>query len=137
MSENTTTFTGPTIIDTVEQSTMVSNWDEHLCLSRLPGGEWVINVRVWESVCQDDEFWDDEVEDVVLPDEIGGFDVIGVVDGLVLVNNLVPTGNTNAEYKFRDFVWTDFVRHFENYAQFWCNDRTKAMIEEALQRAKS
>ncbi len=137
MAKNEIAFTGPTIIDTVERSSMASNWKEHLCLSRLTDGQWRLDVLGWEALGEVDEYWDEDADDYVLPDEIDGNEVVGVEDGIIVVANLVPTGNTEAEYQFTDFVWSDFVDNFEAEASFWCNDQTKAMIEEALQRAKS
>lgn len=125
------TTKGPVILDSAEQSTHVSTWTEHLCLQRLPDGKWEIDIRSWEVAgeAKDYEYYDEEAEETVLPDQINGVEVIGTEDEFVVVANLVTHRDDYPVYVFESFDWAEFRVLFPKE---WHSVKTWRKIEAAL-----
>jgi hypothetical protein len=120
---------GIVIVDSIEQSTMVSSWTEHLCLRRAAEGKWCLDIRGYEVIGEASEYQNDEGD---LPDQIGGRDVIGTEDGLVVVDNLVPHSDDYPLYEFDRFDANEFEKIFSPSNAEWCTDETKQKIRKAL-----
>jgi len=104
------------VLESYEQSTMVSAWTEYLCLQRLENGNWYIDIRSYEVAGEVSEFEDEDGE---LPDEIDGEVVIGTEDGYVLVNNLEPHSEGYPFYEFTRFCAEEFCKAFEGENPEW------------------
>ena len=109
------------VISSVERSSMVSMWTEHLCLKRLGENQWVIDVRCFELACEASEFFDEELEDFVLPEEIQGHAVLGIEDDYVQTENLIRSHNVHESYEFSRFSWNEYVKIFSDNAPFFCD----------------
>jgi hypothetical protein len=76
----------PIILLVREQSTMVSSWNEMLCLERLPKGKWTLGVYGYEwlgsinDLIPEDELYDEDGK-VKVPDEYEGHRIRGLADG--------------------------------------------------------
>ena len=76
------------ILASQEQSTPVSTWTEHLCLSSASDG--VGRVEICGNVVLGEQAFDDEGEPLELPDEIDGCAVMTAEDGYIIGWDLVP-----------------------------------------------
>lgn len=113
-------MSGIKVVDSIEQSTMVSNWTEYLCLHRSPGLRWRLDIRGFEVVGESHEYEDEDGE---LPDTIDGWDVVGTEDGFVIINNLVLHSDAYPTYEFDKID----VENAE-----WCTEETKTKICGAI-----
>ncbi|MGJ4901883.1 hypothetical protein ACQR0V_09955 [Bradyrhizobium sp. HKCCYLS2058] len=77
----------PKILDSREQSTMVSNWTEYLRLSKPDNERALLEICQYESLGEQTS--DDEGVPEEPPDEIDGKRVIGVEDGIIIGGALV------------------------------------------------
>ena len=123
---------GRLIINSVEQSTMASNWTEQLCLSRLSDDKWRIDVCGFEWAEETGNFWDEEADEYVLPDEIDGYSVLGTEDDYVVIAKLVSSANVKDVYEFDRFDRALFIETFSQDALYFCDEGTLKKIEGAL-----
>jgi hypothetical protein len=72
------------VIATRERSTMISTWVEGLCLTKIDATEFGLFVGGFVPVAEASDYLDDETEEEHIPDEIGGYPVRGVHDGVVV-----------------------------------------------------
>jgi hypothetical protein len=117
---------GLVIVESIEQSTMVSTWTEHLCLHRTAEGKWRLDIRGYEVIGEASEYQNEEGD---LPDQIGGQDVIGTEDGYVIVDNLVLHSDSYPIYEFDRFSAEEFE---EIFSAEWCANDTKQKIRQAI-----
>ena len=89
--------TKPFILLTREQSSMVSTWTDHLCVS-VDSGRFTIGIYMYEilgsiyELVPEDELYDEQ-GNMVFPAEINGQEVIGLADGeFVQIENLLESG---------------------------------------------
>ena len=122
-------MSGIKVVDSIEQSTMVSNWTEYLCLHRSPGLRWRLDIRGFEVVGESHEYEDEDGE---LPDTIDGWDVVGTEDGFVIINNLVLYSDGYPIYEFDKFDVEKFDELFGVENAEWCTGETKTKIREAI-----
>ncbi len=90
------------VVDSRENSTMVSTWNTYLCIERISDSEYKLCVRGYEILCEVYDYQkeigkeDDEDFDIYenLPETYYGMEVRGVEDGEFIVGgDLVETGN--------------------------------------------
>jgi hypothetical protein len=120
------------IIESLQFSTMASNWTEHLCLHQKADGSFRLDVLGWEYWGEDSEFMDDETGEIEVPDEIDGLKVMDIEDGCIVIDKLVPTGNGDASYEFKDFNWEKFVEEFTLEDKRWCADEIRGKIQQSI-----
>lgn len=120
-----------TVISQHRQFTMASWWNEFLCLHFLPFGGHCIDIRSYEVVGEVADFVD-EFGEVKLPEEFAGERVVGVEDGLVVTDRLVPHSDEYPIYEFEEFSRTEFESLFGAQHHEWCKDETIELIEEVL-----
>lgn len=120
---------GIVIVASVEQSTMVSTWTEHLCLHRTAEGKWCLDIRGYELIGEASEYQNEEGN---LPDQIDGQDVIGTEDGFVIVDNLVLHSDSYPIYEFDKFSTDEFEEIFSPGNAEWCENDTKQKIRQAI-----
>ena len=77
----------PKIISTHEVSTMVSTWNEYLRLNKNDDGTAKLEVCQYEALGQVE--CDEEGNDLPVPDQINGKEVIGVEDGYIIGGTLI------------------------------------------------
>jgi hypothetical protein len=117
------------IIASIEQSTMVDCWTEYLCLHRTFEGKWCIDIRSFEMVGEASDYEDDDGK---LPDQIDGYDVVGIEDGYVTIDHLVLHSDDYPSYEFDKFDVDEFDAIFRpNYAT-WCKAKKKIEIRKAI-----
>ena len=119
---------GIVIVASIDQSTMVSNWTEHLCLHRTAEGKWCLDIRGYEVIGEASEYQNEEGE---LSDQIDGRDVIGTEDGCVIVDNLVLHSRYPI-YEFDNFSGDEFEEIFSTGNAEWCDNDTKQNIRQAM-----
>ena len=66
-----------------------NSWTEYLVLERLEDGKFDLAIRGYEGLAELGEYWDDEMEDWNLPDQIDGKDVVGIEDDCVVGGDLL------------------------------------------------
>ena len=70
---------------------MSSCWTVYMCCEQLDSGIQ-LSVRSYEILEPYDSFYDDEKDDYILPDKIGGKTVVGVEDHIVIGGDLEIVG---------------------------------------------
>lgn len=72
-----------------EGTSMASMWNEYLCL--VPGEDepYRLFTGKYEALAECDDFYDEGLDDYVLPDTIDGKAVVGIEDDLVVGGDLV------------------------------------------------
>ncbi len=97
------------VVDSRENSTMVSTWNTYLCIERISDSEYKLCVRGYEILCEVYDYQkeigkeDDEDFDIYenLPETYNGMEVRGVEDGEYIVGgDLVETGNEEDDEEF-------------------------------------
>ena len=78
-----------TILSIREQSTMVSTWTEYLVLRKFEGSPTRIEVCMYEGLGLACDYYDEELEEFILPDLIDNMKVIGIDDEAVVGGELV------------------------------------------------
>lgn len=71
-----------------EESSMASVWNVYLCLKRKSEYRYELSIRRYEALVEAAEYYDDEQEDYILPDEIDGIPVVGLEDDYVVGGEL-------------------------------------------------
>jgi hypothetical protein len=117
------------IVASVEQSTMVSSWTEHLCLHRTAEAKWCLDIRGYEIIGEASEY---ENEEGNLPDQIRGQDVIGTADDYVIGGDLVLHSDSYPIYEFDKFSTEEFEKIFSPGNAEWCENDTKQKIRQAI-----
>lgn len=77
------------IIASRKGSTPASTWTEDLCLKKITNTEFELFVGGYEVVAEASDFYDEETEEDVIPDEINGYPVMGTIDGYVIGGEIV------------------------------------------------
>jgi hypothetical protein len=122
---------GIVIVASVEQSTMVNSWTEHLCLHRTAQGKWCLDIRGHEIIGEAREY-EDEEGNLNLPDQIGGQDVIGTADDFVIGGDLILHSDSYPIYEFDKFSADEFEKIFSPSNAEWCENATKQKIRQAI-----
>ena len=78
----------PLVITTRELSTMASSWTEYLCISIQDSGLYCLFTGRYQVLAESCEFYDDEAENWLLPEEIDGEPVVGIDDDWVVGGDL-------------------------------------------------
>jgi antitoxin component YwqK of YwqJK toxin-antitoxin module len=92
-------------IDMRKQSSMVSTWEEYLCVERISQKTWnakvefELSIRSYEVLGEIFEFQDEE-GNLNLPDEIEGALVVGSSEEYVIGGNLIPHSDEYGEVRF-------------------------------------
>ena len=68
----------PTILASRERISGISVWTEHLCLQAEEGGGYKLFTGHYQSLAHWEDFYDEETGDYTVPDEIDGFEVVGM-----------------------------------------------------------
>ena len=85
----------PIILMSREQSTMLLNWDEMLCLTKRATGKWYVGIygykslgNIYDLIPEDQQVYDEDGR-IVPPKELNGRPVFDVKDEFVLTDELV------------------------------------------------
>jgi hypothetical protein len=76
------------IIDSREDGSMVSSWNEYLCLCKGDTKRYRLFVGRYEPLVEASEFFNEETEDYDLPTHIDGVVVVGIEDDYVVGGEL-------------------------------------------------
>lgn len=90
------------IIASRKGSTPASTWTENLCLKKITNTECELFVGGYEVVAEASDFYDEETEENVIPDEIDGYPVMGTIDGYVIGGEIVENEDDGG-VRFSDF----------------------------------
>ena len=85
-----------TILATREQGTLVSTWTEYLVLNKSPGANPKLEICAYEVLAESGKYWDEGLEEFVLPDEIDGKYVARLEDGYVVGGDHKPVDDIEA-----------------------------------------
>ena len=110
-------------------STMVSTWDELLCVGFGSVKSYKLYLGNFEVLGERSEFYDDEADDYVLPDTINGKAVRGFKDDAVIGCEV-----ENASYRPEDEFEFDVPPECERWLEGskWLDDRLLADLSAAL-----
>lgn len=125
-------LSGSLVISSAERSSMVNMWMEHLCLTRLGENQWIIDVRCFQMICEAGEFFDEELEDFILPEKIEGHAVLGIENDYVMIKNLVSSHNVHEIYEFSRFSWEEYIKIFSDKAPFFCDLSLREAIQAGI-----
>jgi hypothetical protein len=117
------------IIETIEISTMVSTWTEHLCLHRTSEGSWCLDIRSYEVV---GEYWELSDDDGELPEQINGQEVIGTEDGYVHIDNLVLHSEDHPIYRFETFSMDEFRSNLDGEHVRFCTKDVAQKVQTII-----
>lgn len=71
------------------ESTMVSSWNEYLCVRNLSDGKAIVEICGYETLSPDEWEWEDEEgNENTLPEKFNGKSVVGVEDGYLVGGDL-------------------------------------------------
>lgn len=128
------------ILMTREQSSMVSTWNEMLCLNRLASGKWYIGVYGYEvlgsidDLVPEDERQYDEDGRIIVPDEIDGRRVLGLEDGEYVQTDQLVEREIGVEFDAtdveaaRDYIRDDGWDKYEEFQAAW--DRLNKLVNK-------
>jgi hypothetical protein len=94
------------VIATRERSTMVSTWVEGLCLKKIAQTKFELFVGGFVAVAEASDYLDDETGEEDIPDEIDGYPVRDVCDGVV-VGGEIEKDPYDEGVNFTDFETTE------------------------------
>jgi antitoxin component YwqK of YwqJK toxin-antitoxin module len=130
-------------IDMRKQSSIVSTWDEYLCVERVSQNTWnakkefELSIRSYEVLGEIFEFQDEE-GNLSLPDEIEGRFVVGSSEEHIIGGNLISRSDEYGEVRFTDFQqkevsdWLDFLNWNSNKIRKELKKLSK--LEKGLQK---
>jgi hypothetical protein len=76
------------IIDSRENSTIVSTWTEYLCHRKNGDGTHTFAICGYESLAEAQEYYDEDTDEYEIPDEIDGKRVMGIEDDIIVGGGL-------------------------------------------------
>jgi hypothetical protein len=117
------------IIASRKGSTPASTWTENLCLKKITNTEFELFVGGYEVVAEASDFYDEETEEDVIPDEIDGYPVMGTIDGYVIGGEILKNED-DGEVRFTDFETAE-VRDWLKGIK-WGDTNTVSAIQAAL-----
>jgi hypothetical protein len=80
-----------------------ASWDEYLVLEKLEDGRFKLDIRVYEVLTESGNYFDEEKDDYVLPAQIDGKNVVGLIDEYVIGGDLVQMQDDTPEITFKIF----------------------------------
>jgi hypothetical protein len=75
---------------------MASLWNEYLCLKRSGATSFQLFIGQYEGLAELNDYYDEDLEDYVLPTEIDGKQVAGTEDDMVVGGDLVCQDESEA-----------------------------------------
>lgn len=102
--------TEPTILATRERIVGPADWTEHLCLQEEDGGGYKLFTGRFASLAHWEDFFDEETGDYTVPDEIDGFEVVGIEGDYTVGGELDCTDDSQA---------ITFRSHDEEHVRLW------------------
>jgi hypothetical protein len=76
-------------LDYREGSSIASTWSEYLCIQRMSCRKYDVFVGGYEVIGEVSDFYDEEQDEEIIPDQIDGCDVVGVEDGYIVGGEIV------------------------------------------------
>jgi hypothetical protein len=112
-----------------ERSSMVSNWDELLCVGFGSVKPYKLYLGTFEILGERSEFYDDEADECILPDDINGKAVRGSKGDMVIGYEV-----ENASYRPADEFEFDEPSECEGWlaGSRWVDDRLLAELNSAV-----
>ena len=80
-----------------------ASWDEYLVLEKLDDGRFKLDIRVYEVLTESGNYFDEEKDDYVLPTQIDGKNVVGLIDEYVIGGDLVQMQDDTPKIFFKTF----------------------------------
>ena len=118
------------ILDEREKYSMNSSWSEYLCIERVGGGEYEISVRGATVLEEARTFFNEETEEIDLPDFIGGHCVLGVNDGVVIGEPLEVIDGYSSPLRFHNFADGALDEWLES--ENWMTDAVRLKIRDLI-----
>lgn len=108
---------------------MVSTWNELLCVGFGKTRSYRLYIGTYEVLGESAEFYDEELDELAVPDTINGKDVRGVKDGYV-----IGFGVEDAAYRPDDEFEFDTPSECSDWltANLWSDDRVIVDLAAAL-----
>lgn len=79
----------PIVIAQREASSMASTWNEYLCLTKGEFNTYKLYIAQYDFLAELNDFYDEELDDYLLPEQIEGQVVMGIEDDYVVGGELV------------------------------------------------
>lgn len=79
----------PIVIAQREASSMASTWNEYLCLTKGEFNTYKLYTAQYDFLAELNDFYDEELDDYLLPEQIEGQVVMGIEDDYVVGGKLV------------------------------------------------
>ena len=117
------------IITSREGSTPASAWSEDLCIKRIDDTQFELFVGGYGFLAETSDFYDEETEEEIIPDEIDGCPVLGIEDGYVIGGEILKNEG-DGEVQFTNLD-TDEVRDWLKSIK-WDDVDTITKIKSAL-----
>ena len=127
--------TGETkVIAQREQSSMSGGcWQEFLVLEKISDIEFMLDIRLWECLGDIGElgFEEDEMGELIVPEEINGKLIGEIEGGFVYGGDLVKREDYGGEVKFTRSDQVEIIRWLKN-VRWHDEDVIKALAEECI-----
>ena len=118
------------ILDEREKYSMISSWNEFLCIERFGDGEYEISVRGATVLEEARTFFNEETEEIDLPDFIDGHCVIGTSDGVVIGEPLEVIDGYSSPLRFHNVADETLVEWLES--NNWLTDNVHSKIRNLI-----
>ena len=79
----------PIVIAQREASSMASTWNEYLCLTKGELNSYRLYIAQYEFLAELNDFYDEDLDDYVVPEQVDGQAVVGIEDDYVVGGELV------------------------------------------------
>lgn len=118
----------PLVIAQREQSSLASTWNEYLCLSKGETRPYKLFTGQYECLAELNDYYDEELEDYALPDEIDGKAVMGIEDEYFIGGELLQQDES---------VAIEFASVFDAELRAWLDENgwTKLGVLPNIERA--
>jgi hypothetical protein len=117
------------VIYTRERSTMVSTWVEGLYLEKIDGTQFELFVGGYGVLAEASDFYNEKTEEEEIPDEVDGYPVQGVYDGVVVGGEILKDEDAGG-VRFTDLDNSDAIEWLKRIE--WDDADTMNAIKSAL-----
>lgn len=90
------TMSTPIVVALRESSSMASTWSEYLCLSKGKTKPYKLFIGQYEFLAELDDYYDEDADDYVVPEQIDGKAVVSFEDDYVVGGDLLQQEESDA-----------------------------------------
>ena len=116
-----------------ECATLVSIWNEYLCIEQITNNRYQLDIRKYEELAEAWKYYDEGIGDYSLPQIINGKRVAGREDGQIVGGELVDT-EEHGFVRFSDPTDSELAEWLESVD--WESVEVLRFLENLVKQAK-